>query len=165
MQKTARHLLFILSLALAQSTIAAEAPKRYIGKTAMFYVNGDMPFLTRVDTGARTTSINAQNVDIADAAEDKNDNIGKQVSFTIINGKGEERRITSTIQGVTKVRNSQGTEYRYEVPMKLRWEDIETTLNVNLRDRKTMSYKLLLGRDWMHGRVVVDVDNNEGLQN
>jgi hypothetical protein len=86
------------------------------------------------------------------------DDVGKQVNFTIINEKGDQWRMSRRISSVTKVRNSQGVEYRYNVPLRIGWNDINKTVDVNLRDRSRMTYKLLVGRDWMKREVVIDLE-------
>jgi len=60
------------------------------------------------------------------------------------------------------VRNAQGVETRYQIPLTLRWHGIDKLIRVNLRDRSAMTYKLLIGRDWLMGDFVVDVEVNKG---
>ena len=58
------------------------------------------------------------------------------------------------------LRTSHGTEWRYVVPLHLRWGDVEKRVQVNLYDRSPMAYKMLLGRDFLRGDFLVDVDRN-----
>jgi hypothetical protein len=37
---------------------------------------------------------------------------------------------------------------------------VEKEVQVNLRDRTPMAYKLLVGRDWIRGDFLVDVSRN-----
>jgi len=128
-------------------------------------VEADLDFLTRIDTGARTTSINALNIEIENPAAKKRDNIGKKITLTLINSKGEKKRLQTTIVDALQVRNAQGVEIRYMIPLTLRWNGVEKTINVNLRDRRAMTYKLLIGRDWLSEDFIVDVDINNNLKN
>lgn len=91
-----------------------------------------------IDTGARTTSIHA--IDMK------------------IQGAGKAFEMDSTISGVTTVRNAQGTEQRYSVPMTLTWSGISKPIEVNLRDRSAMTYKLLISRDWLSTDFLCNVD-------
>jgi hypothetical protein len=44
------------------------------------------------------------------------------------------------------------------VPLTLRWKGVEKTVSVTLNDRNGMEYPLLLGRNFLRGDFVVDVD-------
>ncbi len=136
-----------------------------VGATEIIHVvEVDLDFLTRIDTGARTTSIHALDIKIEDPAPKKKDNIGKKISLTLINGKDEKKRLQTTIVDALQVRNAQGVEVRYMIPLTLRWHGIDKTINVNLRDRSAMTYKLLIGRDWLSKDFIVDVDINKNLK-
>jgi hypothetical protein len=137
--------------------------KLTVGATEVIHVvDANLDFVARIDTGARTTSINAQNIEIENPAADKKANLGKTITLDVINAKGEKRRIKSKIVKVLEVRNAQGTELRYMIPLTLRWHGIDKLIRVNLRDRSAMTYKLLIGRDWLMGDFVVDVEKNPG---
>jgi len=138
------------------------AHKQVIGATAVIQVEEvEIDFIARIDTGARTTSIHALNFNIANEAPTKEENIGKEISFDLFDAQGKATRLTATIKDVTKVRNAQGVEYRYQVPLTLKWKDDSRPLMVNLRDRSAMTYPLLIGRDYLRG-MLVDVDRDTG---
>ncbi len=165
---TCSHLILLglaaLALPLLIASPAAAADKKLtVGATEVIrVVDADLDFVARIDTGARTTSINAQNIEIQNPAADKRDNVGKTITLDVVNAKGEKRRIKSEIVKVLEVRNAQGTELRYMIPLTLRWHGIDKLIRVNLRDRSAMTYKLLIGRDWLKGDFVVDVGKNPG---
>ncbi len=100
----------------------------------------------------------AIDMQIEGAAKDFDANIGKPISFTIVDAAGKTFKMSSTINGVTTVRNAQGTEQRYSVPMTLTWSGISKPIEVNLRDRSAMTYKLLIGRDWLSTDFLCNVD-------
>lgn len=132
-----------------------------VGATEMIHVaEADLDFLARIDSGAGTTSINALDVQIEDPAPGMRDNVGKRVRFRVENEEGRSRWIEATISDVTFVRSTHHTEARYIVPLHLRWEGVEKRVAVNLRDRTPMSYKLLVGRDWLGDDFLIDVDLN-----
>ena len=116
-----------------------------------------MDYLARIDTGARTTSVHAVDLSVRNESKEMKDNIGKTVTFTTINEEGEKHKAKATITGVQKVRNSQGVEYRYIVEMTLNWKGQTKAIEVNLRDRSKMTYKLLIGRNWLIDDYIVDV--------
>ncbi|SER26679.1 Uncharacterized conserved protein [Nitrosomonas sp. Nm51] len=159
---------FLLAVGVNASSLALDGPpealesidahKKVISPEEYFWIEGQARFFARIDSGAKSTSIHATDIEVEDAAETMMDNVGKQVNFTIENEEGETWSISRRISSVTQVRNSQGVEYRYNVPLRLGWNGINKTVDVNLRDRSKMTYKLLIGRDWMHREVVIDLE-------
>ncbi len=155
--------IFLSWLLLQGCAAGPQAPTKItVGATEVIrVVDVQMDFLTRIDTGARTTSINALDLEIENPAAKKRDNIGKKIAVTLVNGKGEKKRLQTTIVDALQVRNAQGVEVRYMIPLTLRWHGIDKTIKVNLRDRSAMTYKLLIGRDWLSKDFIVDVDINK----
>ncbi len=133
--------------------------KSLIGETAWIEV-GDIPFayLARIDTGARITSIHAVDVTITDRSAVPDENVGKMISFQTINRDGKVQQLTAVIVRVSTVKNSQGTEQRYVIELPLAWKHVKKKVEVNLRDRSRMTYKLLIGRNWLSEDFLVDVD-------
>ena len=137
----------------------ASSSRTIVGESAWIMIDEiDHAIEARIDTGARTTSIHAIDMKIEGAAKDFDDNVGKPISFTVVDAAGKQFKMNSTISGVTTVRNAQGTEQRYSVPMTLTWSGISKPIEVNLRDRSTMTYKLLIGRDWLSTDFLCNVD-------
>lgn len=128
-----------------------------IGATAPIEVEeADLIYLARIDTGAASSSLHALDLEIDDASADMNENVGKRIRFRTVTAGGEEETLESVVAAVLVVSNAQGTELRYEVPLTLRWRLFTRTVDVNLRDRSEMTYKLLIGRDWLGSSFVVD---------
>jgi hypothetical protein len=148
--------LFILSIT---GVSVSFAERTVIGETAWIEV-GSVPFtyLARIDTGARTTSIHAIDVKVMDGSVDPDENVGKDVSFRTLSRDGKSTLLTRPIVKVSTVTNSQGTEQRYVVSLQVANGDVEKDVEVNLRDRTAMSYKLLIGRNWLTKDFLVDVD-------
>ena len=119
-----------------------------------------LDFVARVDTGARTTSLHAVELEIEDPAPRVEDNVGRNIRFRVINERGESARISSVIVDVVGVRQALGTELRYAVALHLTWQGIRRELLVNLRDRSAIDHKLLVGRDWIGEGFLVDVQRN-----
>lgn len=138
--------------------------KKVVGETAQISLtDGNIDYLARIDTGARITSVHALDMEVAEGSPDKKDNIGKLLTFNTVNEKGESKPVTAKIIDVAKVRNAQGVEYRYVVELNLNWQGMDKSVHVNLRDRSAMSYKLLIGRNWLSDDFVVDVNKSEGI--
>ncbi len=138
---------------------ASAKEKALIGETAWIQV-GDIPFshLARIDTGARITSLHAQHMVITDGRDIPAENVGRKITFQTADRKGHIRQISAVITNVSTVKNSQGTEQRYVIELPLTWKNVTKNVAVNLRDRSKMTYKLLIGRNWLSGDFLVDVD-------
>ncbi|WP_299495656.1 RimK/LysX family protein [uncultured Shewanella sp.] len=150
--------LFVMLFSVALAGCASE--KKIIGATADMSVEGTgLNYIARIDTGAARTSLNAKDI-VVDASNGKSmrHDIGKMVSFTTENADGESKRMTAKIVGVSRVVNSQGEERRYIVKLNIVYHGDARNIRVNLRDRSRMDYKLLIGRDWLKGQYMVDVE-------
>jgi hypothetical protein len=136
-----------------------EAEVRRIGATAVVTeMSTGLPFPARVDTGATSCSIHCAKMVIDDAAEEPKANVGKPIRFLVENHAGEQQWIEGKIAECVRVRTSEDTDDRYKVRMKLRWQDFEKKVLVTLNDREHMKYPLLLGRNFLSGDFIVDVD-------
>lgn len=136
-----------------------EGDRLIIGESAFIHIKElDYVLEARIDTGARTTSIHALDIEIENDEGDHTKNVGKPISYTIVDADGKHFPVSGVIGGTTVVRNAQGTETRYQVPMTLTWQGVRKRIEVNLRDRSKMTYKLLIGRDWLSDDFLVNVD-------
>jgi len=172
---------FILSVSLFTVILTAEVQRTEIGQRAYIsIVDEDIKFLARIDSGARITSLHAMNIRLEGPKafiyakkpekllgvpfhkKEKNEeykrNIGRMISFTTYDEKGKQKRLQARVLNIAKVRNAQGVEYRYVVRLGLKYKNIIKYKEVNLRDRSSMSYKLLIGRNWLDDDFVIKTD-------
>lgn len=153
--KPASRLLLLLLIA----SCASFGGRHIIGQTARIkVVDAGLSFRARIDTGAKTTSIHAIDIQIENGSEVMTENIGKEITFKIINEKNEEGIVKTKIKDVSTIKNAKEKEFRYVVEMKLSWNGVSKKVRVNLRDREEMEYKLLIGRNWLENDFLVDVD-------
>jgi hypothetical protein len=146
----------------------AAGAKHVIGATATI-VEGTsgLPFAARVDTGATTSSIHVEKWSIENEGAVPSDNVGKPIRFRIKNEKGQEAWVSGTIAGRVRVRSSvqSGDDYhgRYKVRLPLECNGVKKSVLVTLNDRTDMDYPLLVGRNFLRGDFLVDVDldNND----
>lgn len=105
----------------------------------------------RIDTGAKTTSIDARN--IIPFERD-----GKQwVRFVIIAEEKEhtiERKVIRTVQ---IKRHSADSQDRYVVKMRIVLGDVSQLISVTLNDRDAYQYPVLIGRNFLRDYCIVDV--------
>ncbi|MEQ8208456.1 MAG: RimK/LysX family protein [Lacipirellulaceae bacterium] len=139
--------------------------KHVIGATAQLREpETGYDFKCRVDTGAKTTSLHVEEWKIIDEVKDEDikkemaANIGKMLRFRVKNKQGEEKWIERKIANYAIYKTSEKMERRYKVKMKLKWKDFEKEVLVNLNDRSHLEFPLLLGRNYLRGDFVVDVD-------
>ena len=104
---------------------------------------------------AKWSSINATDIVVNN---DISDPKGQPISFRVLSRSAKSQPIQTQIHSVIKIRTSEGSDRRYMVPLTLKWQGITKKVLVNLNDRSRMSYKLLLGRNWLSGDFIVDVD-------
>ncbi|MBL4815724.1 MAG: ATP-dependent zinc protease [Shewanella sp.] len=145
------------------STSALAQDKTIIGPTAeMSVVETKLTYVARIDTGAGNTSLHAFDLDIEGGSANKmKDNVGKIIHFTTENAAGERQRLSAPIVKTSTVTNSQGRETRYMVQLDVGYHGQERKVLVNLRDRSHMDYKLLIGRNWLKGKYIVDVSDKK----
>lgn len=111
-------------------------------------LEGNISFLGRVDTGAKTTSINAHSIQALDGF----------VVFTLENGHGNNVEINTEIVKQSLVKTADSREWRYFVWLTIGYQGRDKRVLVNLNDRAASRYKILLGRNWLSGEFIVDVD-------
>lgn len=154
----------LLSLALSNSVLAKKQ-KSIVGQVEDIKIEElGLNFLARIDTGAATTSIHAEDINVIGTKKEYKDlrkHLGERVSFTAVNEKGEKATYEAEIVKVMRVRNAQGVERRFIVNLTLNWNGEKKKIQVNLRDRKKLDYKLLIGRNWLEGDYLVDVEKDD----
>ncbi len=135
----------------------ADTTKFIVGATEEVFVGDDnLKFTARVDTGAKTSSIHASNIE----ADPIPDSVGKPIIFNIVSRNRQSTTINTIVDSIITIRTSEGSEQRYKVWLTVSWKDITKNILFTLNDRSDMQYALLLGRNWLQGDFVVDVDKN-----
>lgn len=142
----------------------SQGPQQVIGATADFVEKSSgIVYRARVDTGATTCSIHAENLRIENEVKGKPGsrkmmkNVGKKISFDLDTPDGKTKRVESTIADTVRVKTSEEKERRYKVWLTLRHGEVERRVHVTLNDRSHMEYPLLIGRNFLCGKFLVDV--------
>lgn len=150
--------LFLLAAVTIALPNAAAAEKRIVGATEVVTVQeAGLPFLGRMDTGAATTSIHAVDIAVAGDLPQGADCTGQPVTFTVRNEQGEACRLTARVEKTEVIKTSEGRAERLFVYLTVAWQGESKRVLVNLNDRSTMKYRLLLGRNWLESDFLVDV--------
>lgn len=141
------------------NTVPKIGDKHVIGATATVEeVRSDLLFKARVDTGATTSSLHVEEFIIEDEAKRMEDNVGKTIRFRMKNQDGESEWLKSRIAEVSLIKTSVDEEHRYKVLLTLRLYEVKKKVLVTLNDRSHMKYPMLLGRNFLRGDFIVDVE-------
>lgn len=159
-------MLLLASVVLADGRIARsdtvnEKEKRVIGATAVISEESTgFSFPARIDTGAKSCSLHVEKIEIEDKASKRLENVGKPIRFLVKNGNGETEWIETQIAAAVRIRTAaaQRFDHRYKVRLTLRWRDFAKEVLVTLNDREDMAYPLLIGRNFLRGDFLVDVE-------
>ena len=118
----------------------------------------DVVLKARIDTGAKTTSIDAR--DITPFERD-----GKQwVRFVCVTGEKKhtlERKVIKTVQ---IKRHGKAPQDRYVINMRIVLGNVSQLIHVNLNNRETYTYPILIGRNFLRDYFLVDVAKKHQLK-
>jgi hypothetical protein len=121
-------------------------------------VDPQVHFRARVDTGAQTNSIHAE--DVTEVLKD-----GKNyVEFTTYGEDGVKHRFLKEVIKKSKVKSTSGeTETRFVVKLEVLFGGRKVKTNVNLNNRKSLRHNFLVGRNLLLGQYVIDVSQSRLL--
>ena len=125
---------------------------KIIGGIETLYITPlKMPFQARIDTGAETSSIDVNNLKPFER-KDK-----KWVSFDISNRKnGESYHFEKPVKRRTNIVRIGEHEDRYVVTMNIKMGEEIIKADFTLAQRDKFSYQVLIGRNILNGRFIVD---------
>ncbi len=128
------------------------------GVETLYVLPIKMPFQARIDTGAETSSIDVQNMRPFERDGDK------WVSFDIINRKnGEKHHYEKPIVRRTNIVRIEDKEHRYVVEMSIKMGDEIISTEFTLAEREKFTYQVLIGRNILSGRFIVDPSQQNTL--
>jgi len=106
----------------------------------------------RIDTGAKTTSFHAYRIE-----EQQRDGV-LWIKFLTRDNEGNELEVSRKVESMQKVANASGpTSKRYVIRERVKLGSVVREIALNLNDRDKMSYKFLVGRNFLLGHFTVDV--------
>lgn len=110
-----------------------------------------MPFQARMDTGAETSSLDANNIRPFERDGEK------WVSFDVINRKnGEKHHFEKPVKRRTTIVRIKHEEARYVVNMSIKMGDELINAEFTLAERDKFNYQVLIGRNILNGRFIID---------
>ena len=131
-----------------------------IGGVERVYVEDiKAPFHARIDTGAETSSIDVQSITPFERDGEK------WVSFEIVNrSNGEKIKMEKPIKRKTVIKRTLEKEQRYVVKLKVKMGKNLITADFSLNDRSKFDYQVLIGRNIINGRYLVDTSISNTLR-
>ncbi len=153
-------LFFILLLCFLQPTNAQLLKEKVlIGRIEWVHLPDlKIKHKARIDTGAKTTSLHARNIE---EVEQRGELF---VRFQTLDSEGKTVEMVRKVDTTQKVSNTSGfVTKRYVIKEKIKMGNIEKEVNINLNDRSNMDYKFLVGRNLLLGRFIVDVARSHVL--
>ncbi len=117
-------------------------------------LDAGLEYDAKLDTGADTTSINAEIISFDKAA----DGTLKKVKFKLADKQGNQKTLEKEVVRVATIKGMQGRQIiRPVVNMQICIEDRLIEGEVNLADRRQFDYQLLIGRNMIGmGNLLVD---------
>ncbi|WCL50078.1 ATP-dependent zinc protease family protein [Leptospira sp. GIMC2001] len=139
--------------------VQTQYPKPLVGRVEW----ADLPdynlhLRARIDTGAKTCSMHATNIEPSKEGEDL------FVYFDTISNDNKKVRLKAKVLFETKVTSTSGvSESRYVILTKVKLGKLTEEVKVNLNDRTNLTYNFLVGRNLLMGNFVVDVSSSHVL--
>lgn len=133
--------------------------KTVVGRVEWIQIlNPDAKFRARVDTGAQTCSLHAENI------TEKEVDGKPYVEFTTEDDLGKRHTFLREVIKKTLVKSTSGvSERRYVIRLDFMFGGEKISANVNLNDRKTLRHNFLIGRNLLLGNYIVDVSQSRLL--
>jgi hypothetical protein len=133
---------------------SALSSKQIIGWLELIHLYpGRLSIRAKMDTGAKTASLNAARL----TEFDKNG--ANWVRFTVTNKKGAAVKFEEKILRYAKIKAANGTlEKRPVIQLWLCLGDRMHAVEVNLTDRSFFNYQMIIGRNVLKGKYVIDAE-------
>jgi ribosomal protein S6--L-glutamate ligase len=149
--------LFLVQLIPAHAQLLKE--KVLIGRIEWVHLpDVKLKFKARIDTGAKTTSMHAVNIE---EVEQRGELF---VKFQTVDPEGKPVDLVRKVDTTQRVSNTGGfVTKRYVIKEKIKMGGVEREVLINLNDRSKMEYKFLIGRNVLLGRFIVDVARSHVL--
>jgi len=153
----------IFNIPAARGKDVASESKHIIGATAtLTEKESGLSFPARIDTGAQSCSLHVEKIEIKDEVKSRLRNVGKSARVLLKDADGKTEWIDTKIIQAVRVKSSSlkagEFDHRYKVRLILKWKDFEKPVLVTLNDRTDMEFPLLIGRNYLRGDFLVDVE-------
>lgn len=130
--------------------------KEVIGRVEKVGINGaSFTLHARIDTGAKNSSLNASNYHLSKRGEEK------WIRFDITNREGQTITLEKQIARFVKIKRKEAsTQQRPAILLDICIGNISKQVEVNLVNRSNFNFQLLIGRTFLNGDFIVDVQKS-----
>lgn len=134
----------------------ASLNSRMIGnlEKVQFGEDRDLHYYAKIDSGAESSSIHAQNISTFDKVE--NGSPVSYVKFETIDENSFHKVLVRPIVKVSEVKSAQGSNRRYFIREKVWIGDNFYYVNVNLADRSRLKRKFLIGKNILDENYIIN---------
>lgn len=148
----------LLSVAFAAAAVQAKAPKRVGWVEEIAIADVGTVVKAKLDTGAKTSSIDAEIIDIRKTGEKTSKKTGETVVFSVSLEKGGSKTFEREIRRYVRIKKKGGGFIRRPViEMRFCIAGRMVEEEVNLANREGFVYPVLVGRNMMaHAELMVD---------
>ena len=157
LQSAAAQLLTVCLFLACTANVYADSAKSIFGWVEKVRIDSEeLTLRAKLDTGATTSSLNAQNIEHFERDGDE------WVRFEVADPKDDKKGIEfeRKIERGVKIKRHGGEFQRRDVVrMGICLGHVYREVEVSLADRKGFNYQVLIGRNFMEGFVVVDPDS------
>lgn len=141
----------VLACTIAGTALAADPKKITVGIVETVRLDpGNLTLEAKIDTGADESSLDARNIELFDR------NGEKWVRFTVPLRRGPKTLELPFVRMMEIKRANAPSAERPVVRMTVCLGGLTIPANVNLTDRAGLTYRMLIGRSILAGRVLVD---------
>ena len=144
--------LSLLVICLSLATTSVSATKETVGWVEKVRIHpGGIDLKAKIDSGARTSSLHC------DCAKPVKRNGEEWIVFTVTNHKGDQIRLERRVEKISKVKRHFGKiQRRYVISLGICLGKTYKETPVNLVDRSSMNYQLLIGRRFLKDIYIID---------
>jgi len=116
-------------------------------------------FIAKIDTGAENSSLHAQNIKLFKTSGTL------WVSFRLKNKYGKFYRFKKKVKRMATIKRKRAPDQlRPVVDLELCLGQVQKTVEVNLVDRGNFKYPFLVGKSFLSGNFIVDVDKSFSVE-
>jgi hypothetical protein len=130
--------------------------KDVIGKIEMVGINNaDFSLRAKIDTGAKNSSLNASNYHLSMRGEEK------WIRFDVTNQLGKSITLEKQIIRFVKIKRKEATtQQRPAILLDICIGKVSKQVEVNLINRSNFDFQMLIGRSFLRGDFIVDVEKS-----
>jgi hypothetical protein len=154
-------LFYFLGRTSVETVVPTRAPasidQKVIGQSVSVGIGEtrSLQYRAKVDTGAESSSLHAFDIRVHDVKEGKR--LVPYVRYKTIDDQGRVHQFNKRVSRIDDVKNSNGTTIRYYVMERVWLHGVAYDIEMNLTNRKDMTFKFLLGKNMLRmGELFVD---------